>query len=71
MCLNSTNDSEVMIIQSCRYFWEFLFKLKEVTYQLQNLSLEEERPKETLNIKSVGDFISSLKKVETQNFDIG
>jgi hypothetical protein len=60
-----------MIIQSCRYFWEFLFKLKEVTYQLQNLSLEEERPKETLNIKSVGDFISSLKKVETQNFDIG
>jgi hypothetical protein len=71
MCLNSTNDSKVMIIQSCRYFWEFLFKLKEVTYQLQNLSLEEERPKETLNIKSVGDFISSLKKVETQNFDIG
>jgi hypothetical protein len=35
------------------------------------LVLEEERPKETLNIKVVEDFINSLKRVETQNFNIG
>jgi hypothetical protein len=60
-----------MIVQSCRYCWELLFKPKEVTYRLQNLGLEESRPKETLNIKVVGDFINSLKMMETQNFDIG
>jgi hypothetical protein len=41
-----------------------------VTYQLQNLGLEEVRPKETLNIKVVGDFINSPRRVETSNFDI-
>jgi hypothetical protein len=34
------------------------------------LILEEPRPKETINIKVVGDFINSLKRVETQNFYI-
>jgi hypothetical protein len=67
MCLNSTNDSEVANVQSRRYYWEFLYKLKEVTYRLRNLGLEEVRPKETLNIKVIGDFINSLKRVETQN----
>jgi hypothetical protein len=67
MCLNSTNDSEVANVQSRWYYWEFLYKLKEVTYQLRNLGLEEVRPKETLNIKVIGDFINSLKRVETQN----
>jgi hypothetical protein len=67
MCLNSTNDSEVANVQSRRYYWEFLYKLKEVTYRLRNLGLEEVRPKETLNIKVIGDFINSLKGVKTQN----
>jgi hypothetical protein len=67
MCLNLTNDSEVANVQSRRYYWEFLYKLKEVTYRLRNLGLEEVRPKETLNIKVIGDFINSLKRVETQN----
>jgi hypothetical protein len=71
MCLNLTNDSEAMIVQNCRYCWEFLFKPKEVTYRLRNLGLEEVRPKKTLNIKVVADFINSLKKVEAQNFNIG
>jgi hypothetical protein len=35
------------------------------------LILEEPRPKETLNINVIGDFINSPKRVETQNFDIG
>jgi hypothetical protein len=70
MCLHSTNNSEVTIVQSRQYYWEFLFKLKEVTYRHRNLGLEEERTKETLNIKIVGDFINSLKRVGTQNFDI-
>jgi hypothetical protein len=70
MCLNLTNDSEVMIVQSCQYCWEFLFKLKEMTYRLQNLGLEEVRPKETLNTEVVGDFINSVKRVKTQDFDV-
>jgi hypothetical protein len=35
------------------------------------LGLEEARPKETLNIRVIGDFINSLTGVENQNFDIG
>jgi hypothetical protein len=35
------------------------------------LGLEEARPKKTLNIKVIADFINSLKKVEAQDFDIG
>jgi hypothetical protein len=45
------------------------FEPKEVTYRLWNLGLKEMRSKETLNINIVGDFINSLKRVETQNFD--
>jgi hypothetical protein len=43
--------------------------LKKVTYRLQNLGLIETRSKETLNIKVIGNFINSLKRVETQNFN--
>jgi hypothetical protein len=71
MRLNLTNDSDVTIVHSCRCCWKFLFEPQEVTYQLRNLILEEPRPKETMNIKVIGDFINSLKRVETQNFDIG
>jgi hypothetical protein len=56
------------VVSDC---WKFLFALKGVTYGLQNLSLFEARSKGTSNIKVVGNFISSLKKVEIQNFDIG
>jgi hypothetical protein len=35
------------------------------------LILEEPRAKESMNIKVVGDFINFLKRVKTQNFDIG
>jgi hypothetical protein len=70
-CFNLTNDSEVMIVQSYRYYWKFLFELKKVTYWLQNLGLEEMRPKETLNIKALGDSINSLKWVEMHDIDIG
>jgi hypothetical protein len=60
-----------MIVQNCRCCSKFLFEPKEVTYQLLNLILEEPMPKETMNIQVIGDFINSLKRVETQNFDIG
>jgi hypothetical protein len=33
--------------------------------------LREVRPRKTLNIKVVTDFINSLKRVETRDFDIG
>jgi hypothetical protein len=42
-----------------------------VTYRLQNLGQNETRSKETLNIKVVEDFINSLKRVETQDLEIG
>jgi hypothetical protein len=71
MCLNLTNDSEVTILQSCPYYWKFLFEPKEVTYRLRNLILEEVWPNETLNIKVVEDFINSPKRIETQDFAIG
>jgi hypothetical protein len=64
-------DLEVMIIQSCQYCRKFLLEPKEVTYGLRNLVLEVPRPKETLNIKVIGDFINSLKRVEMQDLDIG
>jgi hypothetical protein len=59
-----------MIIESCRYCWKFLFELKEVTYRLWNLGQNDTRSTEALNIKVIGNFINSLKRVETQNFDI-
>jgi hypothetical protein len=40
-------------------------------YRLRNLSLIEARSKEILNIKVTGNFVNSLKRVETQNFDPG
>jgi hypothetical protein len=40
-------------------------------YRLWTLILEERRPKETMNIMVIGDFVLSLKRVETPNFDIG
>jgi hypothetical protein len=70
MCPNLTNNSEVTIVESCRYYWIFLFEPKEVTHRLRNLGLEEARPKEILNNKVIGNFINSLKRV-TQNFNIG
>jgi hypothetical protein len=71
MCLSLTNNSEVTIVQSCRYYWIFLFELKEVAHRLQHLGLEEVRRKEIPNIKVIGNFRNSLKRVITQNFDIG
>jgi hypothetical protein len=47
-----------------------LFDPKEVTYRLRNLSLNDTRSKEAPNIKVVGNFVNSLKRVENQNFDI-
>jgi hypothetical protein len=70
MCLNLTNGSKVMIIQICQCFEKFLVEPKEGAYRLQNLIIEELKPKETMNIKVIGDFINSIKRVETQNFDI-
>jgi hypothetical protein len=40
-------------------------------YRLRNLSLIEARSKEILNIKVTGNFVNSLKRVETPNFDPG
>jgi hypothetical protein len=71
MCLNLTNDSEVTIIEICRYCSKFLFEPKEMTYRLRNVGSNEARSKETLNIKVIGNFINSLKRVKTQNFDTG
>jgi hypothetical protein len=42
-----------------------------VIYRLRNLGQNETRSKETLNIKVVEDFINSLKRVETQDLEIG
>jgi hypothetical protein len=41
----------------------------EVTYQLRTLGLNEARSKGMLNIKVIGNYISFLKRGETQNFD--
>jgi hypothetical protein len=71
MCLNLTNGSEVTIVQSCRYCWKFWFELKEVTYRLRTLGLNEARSKGMLNIKVIGNYIDSLRRVKTQNFDVG
>jgi hypothetical protein len=71
MCLNLTNDSEFTVVESCWYCWKFLFESKEVTYRLWNLGLNEARSKETLNIKIIGNFTNSIKRVKTQNFYIG
>jgi hypothetical protein len=68
MYLNLTNDSEVTIVQSCQYYWKFLFEPKEVTYRLRNLSLMKVRFGETLNSEVVENSIRFLKRVETQNF---
>jgi hypothetical protein len=69
MCLNLTNDSEVTIVQSCQYYWKFLFEPKEVTYRLRNLSLVKVRFGETLNREVVGNSIRFVKRVKTKNFD--
>jgi hypothetical protein len=50
--------------------WKFWFESKEVTYRLWTLGLNEARSKGTLNIKVIGNYIDSLKRVKTQNFDI-
>jgi hypothetical protein len=71
MCLNLTNGSEVTIVQSCQYCWKFWFELKEVTYRLRTLGLNEARSKGMLNIKVIGNYIDSLRRVKTQNFDVG
>jgi hypothetical protein len=42
-----------------------------VTYRLRNLGQNETISKETLSIKVVEDFINSLKRVETQDLEIG
>jgi hypothetical protein len=60
-----------MIVESCQYCWKFLFEPKEVTYRFWNLGLNEARLTETLNIKVIGNFINSLKRVKTHNFDTG
>jgi hypothetical protein len=60
-----------MIVETCRYCWKFCFEPKEVTHQLQNLSLIKARSEEAMNIKVIEKFIYFLKRVETQNFDIG
>jgi hypothetical protein len=54
MCLNLSNGSKVMIVQSCGYCRKFWFEPTEVSYRLQTLILEELRPKETMNIKVIG-----------------
>jgi hypothetical protein len=70
MCHNRTNKSEVMTVEIYRCSWKFLFEPKEMTYRLRNLSLKKAWSEETLHVEVVGNFISSLKRVETQNFDI-
>jgi hypothetical protein len=70
MCLNLTNDSEVTIVQSYRYCWKYWFELKEATYRLRTLGLNEAGSKGMPNIKVIGNYINSLKRVKTQNFDI-
>jgi hypothetical protein len=70
--LNRINDSGVMVSESCRWLLEILiYWTKWCTSQLQNLSVIDARSVETLNIKVVENFINSLKRVETPNFDIG
>jgi hypothetical protein len=49
--------------------WKFWFEPNDVICQLWNLSLMEARSVVTLNIGVVGNSISFLKRVETQNFD--
>jgi hypothetical protein len=60
-----------MIVGSQGFCWKFLLNRRKETYRLWALILEEWRPKETMNIKAIGGFIHSLKRVEIQNFDIG
>jgi hypothetical protein len=71
MCHNQINDSEVMTLKSWRWLLEILIDPKEVTYRLQNLSLIEVRSAENQNSEVVGNSISFLKRVETQNFKTG
>jgi hypothetical protein len=63
--------SEVTIIQSCRYCWKFQFEPKEVTYRPRTLGINEARSIGMLNIKIIGNYINSLKRVKTHNFDVG
>jgi hypothetical protein len=68
---NRINDSEVMTLKSRRWLLKILIDPEEVTYQLQNLSLIEERSAETQNSEVIRNTISFLKRVETQNFKTG
>jgi hypothetical protein len=50
---------------------KILIEPNEAIYPLRKLSLMEVRSTETLNIKIIGKSVRFLKRVETQNFDIG
>jgi hypothetical protein len=71
MCHNRTNYSGVMVPKICRWLLEILIEPNDVIYRLRNLSLIKAKFGETLNIEVVGNFISLLKRVETQNFYTG
>jgi hypothetical protein len=58
-----------MIIESCRWLLEILIDPNKVIYRLWELDLIEARSGKTLNIEVVGNSISILKRVKTQNFD--
>jgi hypothetical protein len=58
-----------MIIESCRWLLEILIDPNKVIYRLLELDLIEARSGKTLNIEVVGNSISILKRVKTQNFD--
>jgi hypothetical protein len=60
-----------MTLESWRRLLEILIDSEEVTYQLQNLGLIEARSAETQNSEVIGNSISFLKRVETQNFKTG
>jgi hypothetical protein len=65
------DDSGVMVSKSGRWLMKILIEPNEAIYPLRKLSLMEVRSTETLNIKIVGKSVRFLKRVETQNFDIG
>jgi hypothetical protein len=60
-----------MTLESWRWLLEILIDSEEVTYRLQNLGLIEARSVDTQNSEVIGNSISFLKRVETQNFKTG
>jgi hypothetical protein len=46
-------------------------KPNDVTSRLRDLGLNEARLEETLNIEIIGNYVSFLKRLKTQNFNIG